>query len=146
MPASVYEQDVAQTRGVLIRENLMPVAIESRDGAVTAITFEQTRSEDGRIVGTGTRETLPADQILVAIGQALEPDHVLNTGLAIENGRIAVDDERRTSVQGVWAGGDCIATSSDLTVAGVEDGKRAAASIIAALKVRPVANLEHAGT
>ena len=33
MPASPYEQDVAQVRGVLIRENLMPVAVESRNGS-----------------------------------------------------------------------------------------------------------------
>ena len=30
---------------------------------------------------------------------------------------------------GVWAGGDCVAGSKDLTVAAVEDGKQAALSI-----------------
>jgi len=33
----------------------------------------------------------------------------------------------------VWAGGDCVAGGEDLTVASVEDGKIAAASIHAAL-------------
>ena len=58
MPASPYEQDVAQVRGVLIRENLMPVALESRNGTVSGVTFEHTRSEGGELVGTGERITL----------------------------------------------------------------------------------------
>jgi dihydropyrimidine dehydrogenase (NAD+) subunit PreT len=32
-------------------------------------------------------------------------------------------------VKGLWAGGDCIAGGEDLTVAAVEDGKKAALSI-----------------
>jgi dihydropyrimidine dehydrogenase (NAD+) subunit PreT len=46
----------------------------------------------------------------------------------IENGRIEVDDDRRSSLPGVWAGGDCIA-GRDLTVVAVQDGKLAAESI-----------------
>ena len=54
--------------------------------------------------------------------------------LALEDGRIKVDGERRTSVKGVWAGGDCAAGGLDLTVAAVDDGRRAAESINAFLK------------
>ncbi len=50
-------------------------------------------------------------------------------GVALAHGRIAVDGERRTSLAGVWAGGDCVAGGQDLTVVAVEDGKRAAMSI-----------------
>ena len=39
--------------------------------------------------------------------------------IALEAGRIKVDDERRTSLAGVWAGGDCVAGGEDLTVAAV---------------------------
>jgi glutamate synthase (NADPH/NADH) small chain len=45
-----------------------------------------------------------------------------------------VDEERRTSLPGVWAGGDCVAAGEDLTVVAVEDGKQAALSIDRALK------------
>jgi glutamate synthase (NADPH/NADH) small chain len=134
MPASPYEQDVAQVRGVLIRENLMPVAVESRNGTVTGVTFEHARAEGGRLVGTGERITLAADQVLTAIGQTLKTADLSDTGLVFEKGRVAVDLERRTSLPGVWAGGDCIAEGSDLTVVAVADGKKAAASIIAALQ------------
>ena len=50
-----------------------------------------------------------------------------------DGGRIKVDAERRTSMAGVWAGGDCIAGGEDLTVVAVEDGKIAAESINRAL-------------
>ncbi len=50
-----------------------------------------------------------------------------------------MDDERRTSVEGIWAGGDCVAGGKDLTVASVEDGKVAAESIHATLIKRPQA-------
>jgi glutamate synthase (NADPH/NADH) small chain len=44
-------------------------------------------------------------------------------------GRIAVDDERKTSLDNVWAGGDCVVGGEDLTVCAVQDGKLAARSI-----------------
>ena len=53
--------------------------------------------------------------------------------LAVKDGRIVVDAERRTSVERVWAGGDCVFGGQDLTVSAVEDGKQAARSIVAAL-------------
>ena len=56
-----------------------------------------------------------------------------NELLELKNGRIAVNEERRTSLANVWAGGDCI-EGPDLTVAAVEDGKRAAHAIDRHLK------------
>jgi glutamate synthase (NADPH/NADH) small chain len=44
-------------------------------------------------------------------------------------GKYEVDDELRTSLPGVWAGGDCVAGSDDLAVSAVQDGKLAALSI-----------------
>jgi len=101
---------------------------------VSGVTFEHTRSEGGKLAGTGERITLAADQVLTAIGQLLKTAELSGAGLVFEKGRVAVDGERRTSVPGLWAGGDCIADGSDLTVVAVADGKKAAASIIAALQ------------
>ena len=53
--------------------------------------------------------------------------------LELASGRIAIDSERRTTLPGVWAGGDCAAAGRDLTVVAVEDGKQAALSINRAL-------------
>ena len=54
--------------------------------------------------------------------------------LRMEKGRIAVDAERRTSIENVWAGGDCATGGKDLTVVAVQDGKLAAQSIDRYLK------------
>ncbi|MFT8885914.1 MAG: FAD-dependent oxidoreductase, partial [Acetobacter papayae] len=52
--------------------------------------------------------------------------------IVIEAGRIKVDAEGRTSMKGVYAGGDCTA-GEDLTVAAVLDGRNAAEAIMADL-------------
>ncbi len=137
MSASRHEQEVAQTRGVLIRHNLMPVGLTGRgDGKAKSVThaqFEYTALKGGKLVGTGEIICIPCDQVFTAIGQTLLTAHLGKAGLAMEKGRIKVDAGRRTSVSRVWAGGDCIAGGSDLTVAAVEDGKQAAISIDRAL-------------
>lgn len=135
MNASRYEQELAQTRGVQIRCNLQPTRLIERGGDVSAVEFESTRTLDGRLVGTGETVVIEADQVFKAIGQAFLPDGVAceDLDIVIEKGRIQVDAERRTSLSGVWAGGDCISGGDDLTVVAVEDGKIAAASIHAAL-------------
>ena len=79
---------------------------------------------------------IPADMVLKAIGQG---SHLERAGSAdlfeVASGRLVVDDERRTSCSGIWAGGDCIAGGDDLTVSAVQDGKVAANSIHRALSL-----------
>ncbi len=132
MPASRAEQDWAATQGVAIRHWAAPVEVLSEGGRVSGVRFAATRLDDGRLVQTGETFTLSADMVLRAIGQTYVPGPA-GAGLALEAGRIAVDAEGRTSVAGVWAGGDCAAGGRDLTVEAVEDGKVAARSIHAAL-------------
>jgi dihydropyrimidine dehydrogenase (NAD+) subunit PreT len=130
MKASAYERHLAQTNGVLIRTWAMPVALLGDSGNVTGVTFERTREVEGRLVGTGETYTIPADMVFTAIGQILIPSALGGTDvLALSDGRIVVDQDGRTSVAGVWAGGDCVAGGQDLTVAAVEDGKLAAHAI-----------------
>jgi glutamate synthase (NADPH/NADH) small chain len=130
MKASAYEQEVAQTHGVTVRTFVKPVALESQNGVVTGVTLEETDIQNGKLVDTGQRYTLKADMVLTAIGQIFVPDGLGGVdGLDLDGGRIKVDQHRRTSVKGLWAGGDCVAGGEDLTVAAVEDGKQAALSI-----------------
>ena len=121
MNASVYEQDLAASKGVRIMTHVVPVAVHG-NGAVREIEFEYV---DDAMKGTGQTVTLQADQVLCAIGQTLEGD-----GLPDLDGRkIAVDGTGRTSVTGVWAGGDCAAGGVDLTVTAVAEGRDAAMDI-----------------
>lgn len=131
MKASLFEQDLAQTRGVKIKHWVMPKKVIVRKGKAAGLRCEYTAEKKGRLAGTGETFDLPADMIFKAIGQTYVD--AAGGALALDGGRILVDDERRTSVRGIWAGGDCAAGGKDLTVAAVDDGRRAAESINAFL-------------
>ena len=83
--------------------------------------------------GTGEIVALPADMVFKAVGQTLIQADLNGAAPEISKGRIVVDDDRKTSLDKVWAGGDCILGGEDLTVAAVEDGKIAAEAIHRAL-------------
>ena len=133
MGASRWEQDLATSKGVTIRDRLRPVRVAASAPGL-AVELEYTRLGPAGLEGTGEVVSLPTDQVLVAIGQVL--DGVLESlpeGLALQRGRIAVDDQGRTSLPGVWAAGDCTNRGDDLTVTAVAQGRDAAESINAAL-------------
>jgi len=127
MNASEFEQDLATSKGVIIRHWLAPKSILSQDGKVAAIEVEYTAIVDGRLSGTGETGVIATDQIFKAIGQTFETSGL--GALRMETGRIAVDAEGRTSIEGVWAGGDCVFGGEDLTVSAVAHGRDAAESI-----------------
>lgn len=131
MGATWYEQEVAQTNGVLIKTWAKPAQIHSDSNGLTGISFETTHiNDEGRLEGTGEYFELPADMAFKAIGQSLD-SNVLNgelDELEVQHGRIVTDPERRTSLPDVYAGGDCI-SGVDLTVNAVQDGKLAAEAI-----------------
>jgi glutamate synthase (NADPH/NADH) small chain len=128
MSASRYEQDLAQTKGVKIKHWVRPRRIVADRSRVKAVECEYTRMKAGKLAGTGETFTLPADMVFKAIGQTFEAGP-LDRAIALENGRIKIDAEGRTSVKGIWAGGDCTAGGEDLTVTAVADGRDAAESI-----------------
>ncbi|MHB0951823.1 MAG: NAD(P)-dependent oxidoreductase [Allorhizobium sp.] len=127
MNASEFEQDLAASKGVHIRHWLQPKEADHRHGHVSSITFEYTHFENGQLKGTGHTTEIKADQVLVAIGQKLDVQGI--ESLRTEGGKIAIDAEGRTSVHGVWAGGDCAVGGKDLTVSAVAMGRDAAESI-----------------
>ncbi|MCT8996826.1 NAD(P)-dependent oxidoreductase [Chelativorans intermedius] len=135
MNASLWEQDLAASKGVVIRHWLQPRRIVAEGGRVKAIELEYTALSEGRLTGTGETLTLKADQVFKAIGQTFEPAALNGSGetVALEGGRIRVDAEGRTSMPKVWAGGDCVAGGDDLTVSAVAQGRDAAESIHRAL-------------
>lgn len=129
MGASGYEQDLARTHGVRILHWLAPVEVVGDNGHVRAVRFARQRLLAGRLEAIGEEATLEADMVLKAIGQRLGNPVLQECGIALRDGRIIVDDCGRTSVSGVWAGGDCIAEGRDLTVEAVAHGLRAARDI-----------------
>ena len=133
MKASGYERELAQTSGVVIRYWARPVSLEGHAGALSGVVFEDTQEREGARAAPGSVFRIEADVLFTAIGQRGTPESLDGAGIEIKDGRIVVDAERRTSLEGVWAGGDCVFGGQDLTVSAVEDGKQAARSIAAAL-------------
>jgi glutamate synthase (NADPH/NADH) small chain len=123
MSATGWERDLARTNDVVLRLWSVPVKFEG-EGAVEFATFARTQMKDGKLETAGGTFSLAADMVLKAIGQKLDPSALGN--LKLEKNKIWVDAEYRTSMAGVFAGGDCIVSGADLTVQAVEDGKRAA--------------------
>lgn len=132
MGASKFEQNFAKTSGVGIRHWLAPAALLMTEERVSGIQFEYTSLDDnGRLQVTGERCELEADVVFKAIGQKVLWDALGDTAesIVLEHGRISVNEQRKTSLADVWAGGDCIQGGEDLTVSAVQDGKLAAMDI-----------------
>ena len=125
MNASEFEQDLAASKGVRIITNASPRAVIG-NGSVREIEFEYT---DDDLAPTGETFRLTADQVFKAIGQTLFGDDLPD----IDRGKITVSEAGRTSMSGVWAGGDCASGGEDLTVTAVAEGRDAAEDIHAAL-------------
>ena len=122
MPASRHEQDLATSKGVRILGQVVLRAVHG-DGAVGEVELDRV---DAAMEPTGETVRIPCDQLLRAIGQAPEG---LPADLVGERGRIEVNERGRTRLAGVWAGGDCVAGGSDLTVTAVAQGRDAAEDI-----------------
>jgi glutamate synthase (NADPH/NADH) small chain len=125
MSASEFEQHLAQTNGVSVHHWLHPKALHG-NGHVTAIEFDKV----------GESVTMPADVVFKAIGQRLGDEQLANElqGIQLANGKIVVDESQATSLDKVWAGGDCVTGGDDLTVSAVQHGKVAAIAIDKAIR------------
>ncbi|MEO4000244.1 NAD(P)-dependent oxidoreductase [Mesorhizobium sp. CAU 1732] len=135
MNASEFEQDLAASKGVIIRHWMQPKRVVAEGRRLAGIELEYTALSDGALVGTGETVRLEADQIFKAVGQTFDAAPLNGSGAAmtLSGGRIAVDEEFRTSIPKVWAGGDCIVGGEDLTVSATANGRDAADSINRAL-------------
>jgi glutamate synthase (NADPH/NADH) small chain len=124
MPGYAHEMELARKEGVRLLERAVPKEF-ARDGGgrLTAL-----RLADGR--------ELAADLVVLGIGQARLRELVAQfPGVALdEKGLIVVDEATgRTGNPKVFAGGDAL--GGELVVTAVQEGKRAARAICAALGV-----------
>ncbi|MFT7266499.1 MAG: dihydropyrimidine dehydrogenase (NAD+) subunit PreT [Halioglobus sp.] len=132
MNASPYERQFAQTNGVVIRHWLSPGKLLHAANGLSGIEFQRTRiDERGELLITDRTLELKADVLFKAIGQKIlwsKLDDMADF-IALRHERISVNNHRQTSLDDVWAGGDCVYGGEDLTVSAVQDGKVAALSI-----------------
>jgi glutamate synthase (NADPH/NADH) small chain len=144
-----HELESARAEGVRVLERTVPVAVDRENGRVRALRVSTTTVEpvtgavpprDGSSASAGGAEleALPADWIVVAIGQSrLAQTAALFPGVAVDaGGRIVVDPATgRTGNRKVYAGGDC-ANGGKEVVNAVAEGKAAASAILRELASR----------
>ncbi len=136
MPAYAFEVAEAEAEGVEIRFLCNPVRILGEEGRVTGLEMIQMAlgepDESGRrrpLPIAGSEFILPADAIILAVGQA--PDtRFLPEGLRLtRSGTLAYDEATlATSLEGVFAAGDA-ATGPRTAIEAVGMGHRAAEAI-----------------
>jgi len=143
MPARIEEIHHAKEEGVIFKLLTNPIRFYGdKDGHLTEVEFIKMQlgepDESGRrrpVPIPGSEEKMKIDTALVAIGQSPNPliPHTVK-GLQVgKHGNIIADDDGRTSVPGLFAGGD-IATGAATVILAMGAGKRAARAIDAYLK------------
>jgi len=131
-----HEYDFALKEGIEFRFLIQPKSVLHENGKAAGL--ECLRVELGAPDASGRPAPMPvegsefvieADQIVKAVGQEKQSLAAL-LGLATSKGFISVDDDYRTSLEDVYAIGDCIRSrGAASTVMAVQDGKLAAAAI-----------------
>ena len=138
MPARVEEIKNAKEEGIQFRMLTNPVKIlEDGNGHVSAIECVRMKlgapDQSGRrrpMIVHGSNFLIDADTVVIAIGQDPNPLISQTTeGLKTNEKRyIIVDEKGRTSIKGVWAGGD-IVPGEGTVIAAMGDGRRAAIDV-----------------
>ncbi|MYN47042.1 FAD-dependent oxidoreductase [Pseudoduganella sp. FT93W] len=133
MSATEHEQHIAKENQVRMRTWAQPQQVLLDDaGRVRGMRFERTAMNNGRLAGTGETFEIAADAIFKAIGQSMDETSIsdpLAKTLKRDGDKIHVDDQFRTVLPRIYAGGDCVAPGQDLTVQAVQHGKLAAIAI-----------------
>jgi len=138
MPAQPEEVEEAKEEGIRFLLHTTPTRfIGDANGRVKFVECIQLGlgppDESGRPVPIPIEDSqfiIAADTVIIAIGQLVtEPNRPLDGELRMDRyGNILVDDEFKTSVDGVWSAGDAV-TGPETVVVAVGTGKKAAAHI-----------------
>ena len=136
MPAHEFEIDEAQNEGIRFVNRRGPARIIERDGRVVGIETIGVVSvfdEDGRfspVFDGEDIEVFDTDTVILAIGQAIDLEALGSAGPEISPRRtIGIDvPTGRTSLDGVWSGGDA-ANGPRTLIDAIADGRKSAADI-----------------
>lgn len=136
MPADKSEIEEALAEGVVVLPSLGPSRIIGENGRITQLDMVECSSvfdENGNFCpcfNTENLECLPADQIILAVGQAADLSFIGQTpAISVRNNLIVTDETTMaTSLPKVFAGGD-VAASSGTVIQAIAAGRRAATAI-----------------
>ena len=133
LPADPEEVKEAMEEGVQFRFLNAPVAIEGKDGKVTALKVEiMELDEKGRRkpVGTGKFETIAVSSVIAAIGQVVDWGTLDVGALETTKKGTAIADglTYQTAQPDIFVGGDCY-TGPKFAIDAIAAGKEAAISL-----------------
>ncbi len=136
MPAHDFEIEEAEHEGIAFVNRRGPVGLGVSDGRVTGVETVGVTSvfdDEGRfspVFDDADRRFIDADTVILAIGQAIDLDALGEHGPDTSPRRtIQIDgDTGRTSMPGVWSGGDA-AKGPRTLIDAIADGRRSAADI-----------------
>ncbi len=138
MPAALEEIEEAESEGIHIVYRRGPHRIVGTDRVTGLETVEVVSVFDEQhrfapVFAPETESVIPADTVILAVGQSPDVDF-LGEGTIDRNrfGGVGVDASLRSSHPRIWAGGD-VAFGPRNLIDAISDGRRAAASIHAAL-------------
>ncbi len=140
MTAYPHEYEFALAEGIQFRFLTQPVSVVPEGLECVSMRLDPGSSPKRPVPVPvpGSNFTLPADQIIKAIGQQ-KPGLAALLNLKTTNGFIDVDADYETSAAGFFAGGDCVRSKGSCsTVMAVQDGKMAAKAIHSKLSARAV--------
>ncbi len=131
MSGYVHEWAYAKEEGAQVSWQAQPIAFEGKD-RVTGLRC--TRLDAAKKPIAGTDFTVPADLVLLAVGQAKLGALVAGlAGVKVDKGVIVTDEAGATGRPGVYAGGDCRNGGKEVVNAAGE-GRDAAEAIDAFFK------------
>ena len=135
MPCTEHELNIAKLDGCKIIWLAAPVEVIGENGHIKEVVFDEMGligpDASGRRspVKNGATFSLKADMLIKAAGQM--PFEALNDSMSLEHnyGKIIVENGCKTSIAGVFAGGDNVNGGREVVDA-VQAGKEAAAAML----------------
>lgn len=130
MSATGHEQQIAKNHQVRITTWSQPEKINLDDnGQLTSMTFRKTYLDEGKLKGSDELFDVACSAVFKAVGQKMAYPKAELLIPTFSNGKVATFHNQLTSIEGVFAGGDCTGVGQDLTVEAVQQGKLAALAI-----------------
>ena len=134
MPAYDYETDDALAEGVDVQLCRSISSIEKNK-----ISFEKMKVEKGKAVGMGEFEIVDSEVLIMANRQEANTAFLRNVSAIKLNddGTIAIDTQRMTGCEGIFAGGDMLPGENRSATIAIGHGKKAAKYINSYLERQP---------
>jgi glutamate synthase (NADPH/NADH) small chain len=131
MTAYDFEIDFARLEGVEFRPYTLPRQVLVQNGRVAGLELVATMPDDSAVPVPGSAHAVPADTVVLAIGQTRRTALLDAFGVAHEGGIALVDETMRTSNPRVWAAGDATFKPGGIDAMVVEAAQRGKAAAYA---------------